>query len=336
MAADDVIRELGRSREEALDLVQSKGLRETRALLKNAERELTQRLRTAEGLSGPGRNSFTAGQLRATLAHVHGVLRSLTRGMRSSILDNGREAARAAGAADVKHLRSAQREFEGVGSALPIREAPMFDAAVTGTESSLLRRLAVTDKDPGVLGRYGVTTIQHFETELQQSLLTRRSWDDVRDSLISRSPFLQQAPAHWAERIVRTELSGAYNRAHWESMREANAQLGDMVKILSAAFDDRTAADSYVVHGQIRRPEEAFETWYGLMQHPPARPNDRETVVPHRISWPLPPSLRWRPRSQVVARWRSEGRRGSPPATPTMTTVPLASFGRAVAPRGRG
>jgi hypothetical protein len=333
--ADEILERLGRARYDAAELVQAKGVRATRHMLSRAEHELAARLKQAEGLSGPGKASFTAGQLRSTLAQVQAVTRSLTRDMRGTILDHGREAARAAGKNTVQHIVDAETFFKGTSEPLAIKEAGMLDEAVQGTEASLLRRLAVTDQDPGVLGRYGVNTIAKFESELQQSVMTKRPWDDVRASLIAQSPFLQGAPAHWAERIVRTELAGAYNRAGWEAVREADAQLGDMCKIISEHFDDRTGADSFAVHGQIRRPEEAFEWWDGLYQHPPNRPNDRAAVVPHRVSWPIPPALAWRAAGEIARRWRAQGHRGPVPDRPRMTSIPLSQFGRPLAARAR-
>lgn len=121
---------------------------------------------------------------------------------------------------------------------------------------------------------------------------------------------------------------GAFNRAGWEGTKEANRQLGDVVKVLSETFDERTGADSFAVHGQIRRNEEPFDSWYGQMMHPPARPNDRAVVTPHRKSWPIPEYLKPRTDGDVLARWRLEGRKGAPPPRPRQTTVPYSSFGR--------
>jgi len=181
----------------------------------------------------------------------------------------------------------------------------------------------------GILERYGLRTVGHFEEILQRGLIARAPWQDVVDEIASASPFLRGAPAFWAERIVRTETAGIYNRAGWEAIRSANEESGDFLKILSATFDDRTAADSYAVHGQIRRPDEPFESWYGLYHHPPNRPNDREVVVPHRMAWPIPPYLAWRSDREIAARWALEGRKGRPPPRPKMTTVPLSRIGKA-------
>lgn len=123
----------------------------------------------------------------------------------------------------------------------------------------------------------------------------------------------------------------AYNRAGWEATREADEQLDDMVKILSATFDDRTGPDSKNVHGMVRRPDEAFEyvDYKGahlMYQHPPNRPNDREIVVPHRISWAIPPYLKVLPDGAVAAAYAAKKIKyhGRPAV---MTTVPFAKFG---------
>jgi hypothetical protein len=331
----EVIATLAANRRAAIEMVQTKGKRATRALLEDAERDLTKRLRQAEGLGGARKGTFSAVQMRSALHQVRATLRTLQRGLKTTVLDNGQEAAEAAGAHTLKYLHHAGEEFRGIVKPLPLHEASMFDAAKMGTEASILHRLMGTDERAGILQRYSVATVEQFERELQLGMLTGKTWEEMRAALVDKSPFLQQAPAHWAERIVRTEVMGAYNRASWESVRAADEQLGDMTKILSATFDDRTGADSYAVHGQIRRPAEAFEWWEGIYQHPPNRPNDREVVVPHRIAWPIPGNLRWRSAGEISARWHYEGRKGAPPGRPNMTTVPLGQFGR-LAGKGGG
>lgn len=120
----------------------------------------------------------------------------------------------------------------------------------------------------------------------------------------------------------------ALNRSSWEGIRAADDELGDMVKILCATIDGRTGWDSLQVHGQIRRPDEAFEWNGGFYQNPPNRPNDREVVVPHRISWPIPDELHPRSDAEVVAAWQRDRRKGSPPARAERSTVPLDLFGK--------
>ncbi len=259
------------------------------------------------------------------------VMRQMVPQLKGALLGVGQDATEQAVAHTVEYLLKADKAFRGVGvQPLAIKEASMFEEAAEGSRASILRRLSSDKKHPGRLGilqRYGVETISDFEATLRRGLLAKKSWGDIRDDLVDVSPFLQKKPRFWAERIVRTEAMGAYNRAAWHANLDANEQLGDMTKILSGVFDDRTGADSYASHGQIRRPDEPFETWYGPMQHPPDRPNDRAVVVPHRISWPIPPYLQWKTEEEIMDAWVREGRKGKPPDRPLMTTVDLKLFG---------
>jgi len=334
---------LAKNRRDAMDIAEKVGGGRIRAQLRDAEGDLIARLRMLDpGMKG----TFTEQQMRATLAQVRHVLRGLRPGMQRAVVDTGLEAADTAAGGVVTYLETVDRQFRGTGSQpLALDEASMLDSARYGAKASILRRIATSGEEVegaedvpsmgklGVLDRYGVNVIDHFEGALRTGLIARKPWESVKADLVAGSPFLQGAPASWAERIVRTETMGAYNRAGLESMQEADDQLGDLVKILSATFDDRTAADSYAVHGQIRRSTEPFETWYGPMQHPPARPNDREIVVPHRVSWPLPPYLAPKDRGAVVSRWIKEKKKGSPPETPPDTTVPRSLFGKQAPPR---
>jgi hypothetical protein len=317
-----------------------------RKALEKAEKSLQERLNYFIKL-GVG-DEFGAAHAEACLRQLREVLRPLTKNMKGLILSNGKELSEQSVAGTLKYMRAAEEKFRGIGaaSALRLREAMIFDSVVSGTEASQLRRLA-SSGDPsaevegihpgkfGILERYGMNVVEKFEDSLQQKVLARKPWDMVREDIVRDSPFLQEkdygVAGRWAERVVRTESAYANQRSNWQTIGEIDEQLGDMCKILSASFDDRTASDSYAVHGQIRRQNEAFDSWYGSYMHPPNRPNDREIVIPHRISWPIPAELAWRSDGEILSRWLKEGRKGSPPARPNMTTIPLGQFGKTVA-----
>lgn len=334
---------LAKNRRDAIDIASVVGGKRMRGHLEDAQKDLVARLeRLAPGMKG----SFTERQMNSALLQVRHVLGGLAPGMRGTILETGLEAAADASNGVVEYLVKAEKAFRGVGvQALALDEASMMDAARFGAKASILRRIASSGEDvpgaegaphmakKGVLDRYGMNVIGYFERSMRTAMIARKPWDSIKEDITSKSPFLQQAPGHWAERIVRTESASAYNTASLHASEDAEEQLGDMVKILSATFDDRTAADSYVVHGQIRRTNEPFDTWYGPMMAPPARPNDREIVVPHRISWPIPPYLFPRSRAEVVQRWKKEKRKGAPPATPRDTTIPRHLFGQQEPPK---
>lgn len=329
MTPRDVLRE---DQRQLLDAARGGGAADLQRLLRRAARELAVRLRELEARGAA--DTFTAVRMRATLQQIQHVTTGLQRALRSAIVDRSGELAERSAQNLVRYLHAADQAFRGVGqSPLRIDVAALMGAAKNGARTSILARIAHDPQHPGrpgVLERYGVETIRHFEAALQKHVIARTPWPDVRRELTEKSPFLQGAPRSWAERILRTETMYVQNRASHESIRQADEQLGDVLKILSATFDDRTGADSIDVHGQIRRPEEPFETWYGLFEHPPDRPNDREIVVMHRKRWELPPYLRWKSRSLVMARWRAEGRRGKLPPRPLMTTVPLSEIGDVV------
>lgn len=322
---------LARNRGYALGYLQQAGTRRTQELLKAAADDLAKRLKQAEGPKGPGKDSFTAAQIRSTMAQVQAVTKDLQKGMRKHLVGAAPEAAEQGAEGAARYMVAADKAFRGVGTQpLAIRTAMMLEAARSGSSGSILRRIAgdpFHPGKPGVLQRYGMATLGHFERELQKGVIARKSRAQVVEDLTEASPFLQGAPRFWAERIARTELHAALNKGQLEGMKEAHKQLGDMCKILSAVFDDRTGSDSFAVHGQIRRVDEPFEWWEGLYEHPPNRPNDREVVVPHRMAWPIPPYLAWKDDAQVALRWRMEGRKGKPPPRPLMTTVPLSQFG---------
>lgn len=307
-----------------------------KALLSKSQAELTRRLHEAEGLRGPGRDSFTATKLRAMMEQVKLVVAETKGGLKSVVQTQGREAATKAATGAVEYMKAAEAKYKGITAAsqLPLKEASMVDRAVQGTDASVLRRLATDPTDPaarGILERYGLSTVSTFEDAAQLAIATGMPWDEVRAIMVSQSLFLQGAPASWAERIVRTETISAYNQAGFESIRDADTQLGDMVKILSATFDNRTSWDSIAVHGQIRRPEEPFQCFdyqgnLRLYQHPPNRPNDREVVVPHRISWPIPDYLQPLGDGDYQARFVQERPKAAPPPRPRMETVDRALF----------
>jgi hypothetical protein len=326
---------VARARAEALGIADREGSRAIYRLLKDAESDLAYRLHNHPRLKGKGGESFTYAQMQLSLVQVRDVLSQLANRMGPEIARRAEAAAGRSGEQVAEYIATAEKHYKGVATALPIEEAALTDAAVAGTKASVLRRLMVEDpsgKGNGILSRYGFATTQWFEKELSKGLATRKPMREIREALIEQSPFLQQAPAHWAERVARTELHYAMNKGAHNAMDRAQEELGDMVRILVATFDNRTAGDSYNVHGEIRRMHEPFEfvAYDGEHEHfmtPPNRPNDREVVIAHRTSWPIPEGMRPKTTGEVEARYRAEKRKfhGRPHK---MSTVPASAFPR--------
>jgi len=136
---------------------------------------------------------------------------------------------------------------------------------------------------------YGMDAIKAMRQELARGALA----GETLPVTWSRLAQAVEIPEWRAERIARTEHSFALHRRQVEDLRE---MFGDQVdelwrKQLVATFDDRTGDDSKFVHGQTRRLDELFEDNEGRRyEHPPNRPNDRETVVfvPAEAEAPLP------------------------------------------------
>ncbi len=315
-------------RAHALAAVHAGAGKELRATLERAQRDLETRLAKVGGREP----TFSVAQMRAALAQVKEVIRTIVAEMREQLPSNAREASASSAEATMKYLKDLDGVFRGSAQPLALSEARALTRAISGAETSVLDRISMGPDGAkgkvGILQRYGVETVGKFEETLAAGLVSKKPWADLRDEITEASPFLQGAPAHWAERIVRTEVMAASNRGSLEVIRQADEDMGDMVKIVVAVFDERTASDSYATHGQIRRPDEEFETWYGPIMSPPDRPNDRGSMVPHRVAWPLPGYLKWKSSADVSAAWKREKRKGSPPPRPLMTTVSVSSFGR--------
>ena len=330
--ADDPLDVLRRARQEAIDITDKTSGRALYRILERAEDDLARRLENHRQLRPMPDGSFTREQAKVTLAQIRTVMRTVVDKLGMVIPPMAEDAAGEAADGVVDYLQSAEGKYRGINAPLALDEAAMSDAAIAGTRASVARRLMVEHPDGrggGILQRYGYAVIERFERQLQVAVVTRKPFEEVRASFVEASPFLQQAPQSWAARIARTELLGAYSRGAHESMKVANEELGDLVRILVAVFDSRTGADSVNTHGEVRRMGEPFEYVTDDGEHvmymtPPDRPNDRGVVVAHRLVWGIPDSFRAKSDGQVEAAYRREKRK-FPGRPRVMSTVKLRS-----------
>lgn len=196
--------------------------------------------------------------------------------------------------------------FKGINHPLALQQASVMSRLANSTASSLLAQHETS------VDRYKTAMIAQMERRLMVGLVENQTIDQVVDSIVqlkgpkgvvSMRAVLSQGKVvriaeedikeglfvryrYWAERIVRTETANAYEEAGLRSLYEAKNELPDMQKKIMAVFDNRTAADSIAVHGQIRALDGMFIDGAGRQYlRPPARPNDRETVIPWRPEW---------------------------------------------------
>ncbi len=246
----------------------------------------------------------------------------------SGIVATSTEAAATAGYSETFRLLAAlDARFSGIARPLRLRPAAAMMRSLRADSSLLIQRATSVD-------RYGSAMIAEFETRMRRGLIAGVSQRDMVDDLCGHggptgtvSLAARETPTgvvrlveeeipeglfvryrSWAWRIVRTETARAYSIARMEGLFEQRQAFPELRKKILATFDNRTAFDSVVVHGQIRRLEEPFVDGAGRVYlQPPARPNDREVVIPWLPEWEETPITRGLPPSRIEAARRRDG-----------------------------
>lgn len=281
--------------------------REILEMLERADQQLEQRLRREAQRFGPTERFTGAGLLayRRQVQLVNAFVRArMGRNSRRAARRNIRQ-----GWFDTVGLLGGLEEaYSGSVRPLRINTARMMNERTRGVQASLLRQHATS------MDRYGGEMERTMRQTLQSNLLAGGSFSQAVDQLVAmRGPRgrvsivarerpdgtvervrLETIPEGlfrrhrwWAMRIVRTETAYAQNAAGFEALRSArDVDFPDMQKKILAMMDNRTYPDSIAVHGQIRDLDATFRDGAGREYlHPPARPNDREVVIPWRPGW---------------------------------------------------
>lgn len=235
-------------------------------------------------------------QVQATITMVQQRLRGITR-------EVSLRAARETLRRSTGLFNELERRFTGI-----VRPLPIDRAAMARLRPSLLARHATS------VDRYGTAMVSRMERMLAQGYAEGITNSEMVERLIGiRGPTgrvsiraIETQPGQvirlaeefipeglfvrhrsWAWRIVRTETAEAQNAASDDGIERARERFDDTKRKILAVMDRRTARDSIAVHGQIRGKEEYFVDGAGRRYlRPPARPNDRETIIPWRQGWP--------------------------------------------------
>jgi predicted nucleic acid-binding protein len=301
----------------AIDQIVLAGLpAELSELLADADTELRRRLRKAHrsGLA----DRFTGAQAATTRALVRDAIMHARKRVSEMLGAGAKQTAGMGLRAAVETVRAGERQFSGLAWELPLRTAMRLDERVSGKLASQLRQSATS------VDRYGVRMISQFERILRTGIAVRATTGELIDALVQHKgpkgivsvaareladgsvQRLREVASkegifvdsrYWAERIVRTETLRAYNQSAQETAEELlEEDFPDLQRVIVAFFDARTAADSVYVHGEVRGVNEPFEDGAGRVYLvPPARPNDREIVLPWREAWPMPKTLQPKP-----------------------------------------
>lgn len=270
-------------------------------MLEDADKALAVRLASLQKKHGGPKGKFTEENAKLVRMQVQIVQAYANQRLLGLTHDQAKKAVSASVKSTVALAKNLERHFTGISKPLNLEQAAVMDPLISGTNSSLLGRHRSS------VERYGLAMVADFERVIRTGFVEGLTNHEVIQRMVSTGAVsgitalsLSQAePAHfpkptgymrkqyWAERIVRTETAYAYNRANLQTMQTAQqTDFQDMQKKILATFDNRTAPDSIAVHGQIRKLDENFRDGAGREYlHPPARPNDRETVIPWRPEW---------------------------------------------------
>lgn len=308
-AAESAVREtLARARK-----IFTSGAVTTLAILKEADQDLSDELHRIVAKHGGPSGTFTEASAQLYRKQVQLVTGYLEKRLAGHTHTAAMKASKVALKDTVKIAKGLEKQFTGITRPLQLENQQMQDAALRGTGASLLR------KHQSSFSRYGQAMVADFERVMRGAQLQGLTHEQIVSKLVESGklgghtagtlhagepgyfpePTSYVKRRYWAERIVRTELAYAANATSLQGMNVLReTEFPDMQKKILAVMDARTAPDSIAVHGQIRKLEEMFQDGAGrLYLHPPARPNDRETVIPWRPHWkenaatdPAPPA----------------------------------------------
>lgn len=270
------------------------------SILSEADQRLSERLHKVVDRRGGAEVRFSEASALIFRKQIRLVQQYTNKRLLGLTHDQAKQAIQVSVKDTVSLAKAMEQRFRGVSQPLAIETQGWMDRATRGTNASLLQQHRTS------VGRYGDRMILDFERQLRVGLLTGMSHHEIVSRLVDTGKLggIKAAGLHrndprwfpkptsyvkkryWAERIVRTEMAYAANAANLSAMHGMKDQFPDMGKKILATFDAKTALDSIAVHGQVRRLEEYFMDGAGRQYlHPPARPLDRETIVPWRMGW---------------------------------------------------
>jgi hypothetical protein len=274
----------------------------TLGILKEAESLLTAKLHAQIKKGGGSDSTFTGSHAFAWKKQIQIVNDYLVQRMKGLTDEQATQAIQSSIDSTVNVLKSFEQKFTGISQPLALDTQQTRDEVVRGSNASLLRSRESS------WNRYGESMVKSFETTMRVGEMAGLKQHEMisflikagakggitAESLHQKEPQYFPAPTgyvrkrYWAERIIRTETVYAYNVASVHALAfEQQTDFPDLKKkILAMMGDPRTAEDSIAVHGQVRGINEYFRDGAGReYMHPPARPNDRETVIPWRDHW---------------------------------------------------
>lgn len=284
----------------------SSGIGTTLGVLKEADANLSAQLHAIVAKHGGPSGTFTEASAQVYRKQINLATEYLEKRLTGVTHATAMKALKVS-VADTVHLaRTFEHKFTGITRPLALESQQMQDEAIRGPGASLLRR------HQSSWNRYGKAMTADFERVLRTSSLEGLTHHQTVSRLVEAGKLGGHSAAslhanepgyfpeptsyvkrrYWAERIVRTENQHALNAGSLQAMNiTRGTEFPDLQKKILAIMDNRTAPDSIAVHGQVRKLEEMFVDGAGRQYlHPPARPNDREHIIPWRPHWEHTPA----------------------------------------------
>jgi hypothetical protein len=222
--------------------------------------------------------TFTAQQLRGTLAQVEAAIAAMNDALSGDMEDAAIPTAMAGVQDLISELNKFNKKFNG--AVTPIN----LNALVIAQDASSL----LINRMDSSLASYG----QALRSQIGQGLTDAVLIGDVTTDEVAKRVGSFFAGEEWKlTRIVRTELHGVYNLGKLNGMEETQSVLTDLQKTLIHPMDARTGEDSKFAASLklVVDIDEPFSyNWKGkerTFMVPPDRPNDRSILVPFRASW---------------------------------------------------
>lgn len=205
----------------------------------------------------------------------------------------------------VTDVAKLSKYYTGAEVVLSVDAAAVFAGVMDDVSTSLLR------VHESSMARYGVRIVEKVENRMALAMLQGESSSDVIDDIA------ETIDGEWwqGERIVRSEMSRARNRAHAAGVEEDSKEIPELMlqwdehcDETGEPLDDRVAVDSIAMHGQVSKvpalfympatapfPDAKGNTTVpkslvdaGPWDEAPCRPNGREILVGWMQEWGIP------------------------------------------------
>jgi hypothetical protein len=270
-----------------------RGLKVTKQLYDDAIVVLEAKLRR----SARGETNITVLMHKSFLAQLKAAQAALTQALIKATASATTHVQAEASESAIHLLSAFENRSGGNLPVLALEEASHF------LDINKKRRPSLLASQAEVLTKSAEETAKKVQRELAISLASGQTSDEA----ITRVMDALGSDYYRAERIVRTELSWAYNATHADAIEDAQEELPDLMQrwtelvddTTGTPYDNRVGRDSIAMHGQVTKPGGTFTMPLGASgvdarmlgqswSYPPNRPNDRATLSPWRPHWGIP------------------------------------------------